>query len=607
MSDNSDIAKNDNSVVEGDSVYKKDSPSHYSSNNVSMASLEDSLTEIFEESLKNPKGFGIIKKILRQCNPDLSHYYPKCKESYICNASIPLLTRKEVDDLFRQEIGLRGIFFKSLENYRAENCLKEEKEANDAEYEEKNEPAAKPKHFKEFNGWKIMSIKEILENYEGEYIIEYYEKHEHLTYSLRKKIVHILVRFFIKNQIWLGRTDFPKVTQMITSYFKDEDEEFFYNHPVGSRKGPQGILFSRWSNQTYHLRLHNLMGYKNKKPSTRNANRTSTSAAASLEPTSNEIDAINFLKTNKTPWSVVEEKWEETFPIRKKDFQDEKTMKEILSKFPILGNLILGKLLISIDFKLIVTSYKNVNYDFSAVWNTYSKVILSQVYQNTKLKEFDIGEIENNEDLLDIKCFHALHHLVPQGTISLDSDSDGEGDKNTEKSLAILQRKRPKQQTTDKPKAAPKKKGKSNSNTENNGKALKIKNTRHPSVNDSKKSTLLLISHGQGVMEEIEKYAVSQQDVKKLRFHPIMAVVLNERGLPTKFYVLVENLLYETENFRNCLETYIKSFWVFNLKYPKEGKRACQFLLQLCFNIKSDDRSLTTIIKDLQHLNKTNK
>lgn len=193
-------------------------------------------------------------------------------------------------------------------------------------------------------------------------------------------------------------------------------------------------------------------------------------------------------------------------------------------------------------------------------------------------------------DLIDIKCFQALHHLLPPATISLDSDSENDG-KKADKSKVVLQ-----------------KRGRRNtkSSQKKNWKVPTKPTKRHPGVIDSKKSTLLLIDHQQSVKEEIEKFAVSQRKAKSLRFHPIMAVVMNERSLPRKFYVFVENLLYETESFRNCMETYMKSFWVFSLDYPKEGKRVCKCMAQLCFNLYSDDKSLSTIIKDWMHEITTN-
>lgn len=72
-----------------------------------------------------------------------------------------------------------------------------------------------------------------------------------------------------------------------------------------------------------------------------------------LEPTNTEIDAISFLKTHRTPWSVVEEKWKETFPIRKQYFDDEEEIKVILATFPILGDITLGWVLVTNKSKIL--------------------------------------------------------------------------------------------------------------------------------------------------------------------------------------------------------------------------------------------------------------
>lgn len=54
---------------------------------------------------------------------------------------------------------------------------------------------------------------------------------------------------------------------MIGKEFPGEDPDFYCAKK--ENKNPSGILFSRYANQTYALRAHNLLGYKNKKPVTK--------------------------------------------------------------------------------------------------------------------------------------------------------------------------------------------------------------------------------------------------------------------------------------------------------------------------------------------------
>lgn len=125
---------------------------------------------------------------------------------------------------------------------------------------------------------------------------------------------------------------------------------------------------------------------------------------------------------------------------------------------------------------------------------------------------------------------------------------------------------------------------------------------RHPGVQDSIKSTILILNNHQSIIEEIDSFGLSQQKQKKLLFHPIMVVVLHDKKLPRTFYAFVEGLLYERESFLHCISTYMQLFWVFSCFYPKEGSRVCQFIQQLFFNLKADDTELTTKINDLKEL-----
>lgn len=65
-----------------------------------------------------------------------------------------------------------------------------------------------------------------------------------------------------------------------------------------------------------------------------------------LKPTNTEIDAIDFLKSHKTPWNIIEQKWLETYNIRRIEIQ-ENSIDSIFTLFPLLGDSVLGYLLVS--------------------------------------------------------------------------------------------------------------------------------------------------------------------------------------------------------------------------------------------------------------------
>lgn len=84
--------------------------------------------------------------------------------------------------------------------------------------------------------------------------------------KIRKEVTHILVRFFIKSKIFLGRSDCMEIAKMIKQSFRNEDEGFYYTKPESGQKVPRGKLYNRYQNQLYKLRINKLYEYKHSKP-----------------------------------------------------------------------------------------------------------------------------------------------------------------------------------------------------------------------------------------------------------------------------------------------------------------------------------------------------
>lgn len=73
--------------------------------NMSVSSLENSIISC-DDNLEDPNGYGAVKIVLKNCTPNLSHYFQKCKDAVICNASIPTLTKDDIDSCF----SLKSVF-----------------------------------------------------------------------------------------------------------------------------------------------------------------------------------------------------------------------------------------------------------------------------------------------------------------------------------------------------------------------------------------------------------------------------------------------------------------------------------------------------------------
>lgn len=73
---------------------------------------------------------------------------------------------------------------------------------------------------------------------------------------------------------------------------------------------------------------------------------------AKLVPTTAEIDDLQFLKNNDSPWEVIEAKWKKTFNVRCQKIIEMKTIKELLEVFPLFSNLQLGHILVTFPISI---------------------------------------------------------------------------------------------------------------------------------------------------------------------------------------------------------------------------------------------------------------
>lgn len=140
-------------------------------NNMSLSSPEKScygfklaeepsgLSFLDENQEKNPDGFELIELILKSCVPDLSAHLEKCKKAMLINSSLKSLSREDVNELFHDEIGLRGIFMLELKKHQPktkmavhndENCKYKTK----PKVTENNKIENVSKEFRRFHNWK---------------------------------------------------------------------------------------------------------------------------------------------------------------------------------------------------------------------------------------------------------------------------------------------------------------------------------------------------------------------------------------------------------------------------------------------------------------------
>ena len=200
---------------------------------------------------------------------------------------------------------------------------------------------------KKIKDWKQESVREILEKYSGEKIIEYFEEKNNLIPMHRKSLAHILVRYFLSQKIKLGRDSLQKISELIVESFPCENSSYYYAHPVEKGKCPTGLLYWRYTNQVGKI---NKEVKKIKTPIPVACKRKADSENFDVN------DDIDFLKKNHKPFSVVQEKWKSTFIYRTDLIKSAEKLNDVLVKFPILSNLEINHLLVRFNNNYLLYS-----------------------------------------------------------------------------------------------------------------------------------------------------------------------------------------------------------------------------------------------------------
>lgn len=110
----------------------------------------------------------------------------------------------------------------------------------------------------------------------------------------------------------------------------------------------------RYDNQTFKMRKSKaLNAWKNQKHI-----KADTRTVKTVEPcTSTMTDNIEFLKTHKKPWDVIEQKWKDTHQVRIRDIKDNNIKLETTTaKFPLITNMELGSLMVRINTNTSILS-----------------------------------------------------------------------------------------------------------------------------------------------------------------------------------------------------------------------------------------------------------
>lgn len=193
-------------------------------------------------------------------------------------------------------------------------------------------------------------------------ILEHYSLYESLNESHRKELAETIAKYFIIGKFWIGRRDFIVISTMIEKEFKGEDRHYYYEAPNEQHIGPTGRLYHKYNNLMIKARRNNILGCKNIKRSEKikssNSNEgeitnnfisyfyTGNLLEIPLKPSNTEMDDIEFLRRNTSPWSVIESKWAATSKLRIQDIRSMTKLESVTSKYPLLTNIEFNHILV---------------------------------------------------------------------------------------------------------------------------------------------------------------------------------------------------------------------------------------------------------------------
>lgn len=233
----------------------------------------------------------------------------------------------------------------------------------------------------------------------------------------------------------------------------------------------------------------------------------------------------NWLHNNYEPWDSIKVCWKKSFQIRRMDIL-EGDFDKILDAWPRYKKSI-GFELVDIDFSCL---YPESNDSLKHFWHEYSaKIIEVALKESRKKKDKDaISRFKKHppagdEDRNFVGCLalHAIFFMCPSKN------------KNSKQSLDKM---------------------------------------------------FLRAQRGAMINEEIQRIS---EECKKLKedMNPFIIYFENDVGIPYKFFVCVNHLIYETTNFITAIDTLFKTYFVFNLKYPTKCISVLTFIQHFFYKI----------------------
>lgn len=233
-----------------------------------------------------------------------------------------------------------------------------------------------------------------------------------------------------------------------------------------------------------------------------------------------------WLSKTLEPWDTIKSNWKKTCALRKIDLESKKvSFANVLKMWPRYTKG-LGYELIHIDFAF---TYPDAVNNLIYKWPDYVNKIIELAHEDAKnnndkngMEKFKDNNNDDENNGIGYLALYAIFYMLPK--------SNGSTKQKLEKMFRKAER-------------------------------------------------------GTQITSEVQRISQMEAAKNSKEMNPFIIYFENENHQPYKFFVCINLLPYEFNNFITALDTLFKSYFVFNLRYPKECKIILTFFQHFFFQI----------------------
>lgn len=371
--------------------------------------------------------------------------------------------------------------------------------------------------------------------------------HRKLDEDEQKQICHTIVFWIVEHGIVLStsKQDYFDIFEQIRGIFKKETLSSYFipqssfrklddkkNKMIRKQVTARGKLYTRFKYQR-----EKVLKEKSKEQKYENALTNSIECLPVNESGSDSEDLIlkKWLDVNFEPWSSIVFNWKLTCQLRSLDLKNKtKLFHGLIEEWPRYTSRQNGFELINIDFDYLFPGKDNMK----EMWPIFRRKILDLAISEAK------------------KGRKKKQHIIDKLEASFNIEFGTDDEKNFESILALHA-------------------------------IFYLHPNKNSYSNQFLGSIIIQAKPGDKVQNIIEKLA--QEAASSGNFSPKIIYYTNEMNIPYKFYVCVNEVIYETRTAVTAIDVFFKIFFVFDLSYPKECINMMTFMQYFFYNILYED------------------